>query len=87
MRNKDLEGLLGLLLGGHKDLFDKHGMIFDERLLKNYLKKAGFSFIRKWDWKQMEHGHIDDFSQAYLPHMNKENGTLMSLNLEAIKII
>jgi hypothetical protein len=28
---------------------------------------------------------MDDYSQSYLPHMDKENGTLMSLNLEAVK--
>jgi len=27
---------------------------------------------------------VDDYSQAYLPHMDK-NGLLMSLNLEAVK--
>jgi len=28
---------------------------------------------------------VDDYSQAYLPHMRKEDGRPMSLNLEAIK--
>ena len=28
---------------------------------------------------------FDDHSQAYLPHMDKENGTSMSLNVECIK--
>jgi hypothetical protein len=28
---------------------------------------------------------FDDHSQAYLPHMDKENGTLISLNIEAVK--
>ena len=27
-----------------------------------------------------------DYSQSYLPHMDKENGMLMSLNLQAVKI-
>jgi len=27
---------------------------------------------------------VDDFSQAYLPHMDKEHGTLVSLNLEGV---
>ena len=27
----------------------------------------------------------DDYSQSYLPHMDKENGMLMSLNLEGRK--
>jgi len=28
---------------------------------------------------------IDDHSKAYFPHMDKENGKLLSLNIEAIK--
>jgi hypothetical protein len=28
---------------------------------------------------------FDDHSQAYIPHMDKENGTLISLNIETIK--
>jgi len=28
---------------------------------------------------------MDDHSQAYLPHMDKENGILISLNIEATK--
>jgi len=85
LEGEDLERMLGLLIGGHKDSFDKHGMIFDEKLLKNMLKGAGFTDIRYWDHKKVDHGHVDDFSQAYLPHMDKESGILMSLNMEAEK--
>jgi hypothetical protein len=28
---------------------------------------------------------FDDYSQAYIPHMDKEGGRLISLNLEAEK--
>ena len=79
-----LTGLVGLVVGGQRDEYDYHGMIFDESLLSNSLIEAGFTDVRHWDWKEVEHGHIDDYSQAYLPHMDKEHGVLMSLNLEAI---
>jgi hypothetical protein len=46
---------------------------------------VGFKEVYLWDWRETEHSHIDDFSQAYLPHMDKENGVLMSLNIEAKK--
>lgn len=78
-------GLLGLLCGGQRHSFDYHNMIFDEELLVYYLKKAGFRETRLWDWRKTEHAHIDDYSQSYLPHLAKENGTLMSLNMEAVK--
>jgi len=28
---------------------------------------------------------LDDYSQAYVPHMDKENGILISLNVECHK--
>jgi len=77
--------LLGLLIGGQKDDYDWHGMIFDFDTLASGLNDAGFENVRRYDWRQTELGKlgIDDFSQAYLPHMDKENGRLMMLNVEA----
>lgn len=80
-----LTGLVGLICGGQRDLHDFHKMIFDEPLLSSLLKEVGFTEVRRWDWRSTEHAGIDDFSQAYLPHMDKERGLHMSLNLEAIK--
>jgi hypothetical protein len=76
---------LGLLIGGQKTKFDFHKMIFDKKYLSSILIKNGFSDIQEWDWRKVDHGQIDDYSQAYLPHMDKENGLLMSLNIEAKK--
>lgn len=78
-------GLMGLLCGGQRHSFDYHNMIFDRELLTRYLRKAGFREIRKWDWRKTEHADFDDYSQAYLPHMDKGKGILMSLNLEGVK--
>jgi predicted SAM-dependent methyltransferase len=78
-------GLVGLVCGGQRDQYDFHKVIFDEPFLRFLLKKLGFRDIHRWDWRATEHAHIDDFSQCYLPHMDKQNGRLMSLNLEAIK--
>ena len=75
-----------MLIGGQKTNFDFHKMIFDKKHLSSILIKNGFSDIQEWDWRKVDHGHIDDYSQAYLPHMDKENGLLMSLNIEAKKI-
>lgn len=80
-----LTGLIGLICGGQRDHYDYHKMIFDEPFLTALLQVAGFHEVRRWDWRLTEHAHIDDYSQAYLPHMDKDNGTLMSLNLEAVK--
>ncbi|WP_457608468.1 class I SAM-dependent methyltransferase [Nitratifractor sp.] len=85
-KDQNIELLLGLVMGGQKEgEFDYHKMIFDEKMLSKVLKEIGFSQIRRYDWRETEHAHIDDYSQAYLPHMDKEKGMLMSLNLEAVK--
>ena len=80
-----LSGLVGLIAGGQRDDYDFHKMIFDEDLLTRLLHEAGFATVRRWDWRHTEHAAIDDFSQAHLPHMDKEKGLLMSLNLEGVK--
>ena len=80
-----LSGLVGLVCGGQRNQYDFHKIIFDEAFLGCLLEKIGFKDIRRWDWRKTEHAHIDDFSQSYIPHMDKQNGRLMSLNLEATK--
>jgi len=78
-----LPTILGLMMGGQRDQYDFHKMVFDERSLTSYLKDAGFSKVYRWNWRETEHAGMDDYSQAHLPHMDKENGRLVSLNLEA----
>jgi predicted SAM-dependent methyltransferase len=77
--------IAGLICGGQRDQYDYHKMIFDETDLTNRLARVGFEQIRRWDHRATEHADIDDYSQAYLPHLDKNNGTLVSLNLEAVK--
>lgn len=62
-----------------------HKTTYDFRSLKALLKDIGFDNVRLYDWRQTEHGCIDDHSQAYIPHMDKNNGTLISLNVEGVK--
>lgn len=78
-------GLVGLVCGGQRNQYDFHKIIFDEAFLTFLLKKTGFRDIRRWDWRTTEHAHIDDYSQSFIPHMDKTNGRLMSLNLEGTK--
>ncbi len=80
-----LTGLVGLIVGGQRDEYDYHKMVFDEPLLTRELRAVGFREVRRWNWRTTEHAQIDDYSQAYLPHLDKVHGTLMSLNLEAVK--
>ncbi len=80
-----IEEIVGLLCGGHRDINDRHGIMFDFRLLRTFLEDAGFGMIEKYDWKEFLPKGYDDYSKAYLPHMD-ESGKLMSLNVKAVKI-
>lgn len=85
-RTKRIIDIVGLVSGGQKTKYDYHKMIYDKKGLTEILLKMGFHDIREWDWRQTDHSKFDDYSQCYLPHMDKDNGLLMSLNLEASKI-
>ena len=81
---RGIEEVMGLLMGGQRDRYDNHRVLFDEPSLTAALLEVGFSNVRRWDWRRTEHVGMDDYSQAYLPHMDKANGVLVSLNLEGI---
>ena len=85
VKTGNLDEVKALFFGGQKYDYDYHFFGWDFLTLKTALEKIGFSNIRTYDWKTVEHHYIDDYSQAYLPHMDKMNGQLMSLNVEATK--
>ena len=62
-----------------------HKTIYDFVSLKKKLEYNKFSNITLWDWKKTNHSTFDDYSQSYIPHMDKEFGHLMSLNIQCIK--
>ena len=82
---EELGELIGLICGGQRNQYDFHRMVFDEKSLARLLRNAGFTSVARYDWRTTGHAWMDDYSQAYLPHMNKEHGRLMSLNVEAVK--
>lgn len=83
----NLDQILGPLYGkmpmGDQTIY--HKTTYDLQALTNLLKEVGFKRVQEWNWREIEHGHIDDHSQSYLPHMRKDDGVLISLNLEGIK--
>jgi predicted SAM-dependent methyltransferase len=83
-----LDWFLGTLYGripdGHGG-WVYHRTTYDEPSLKELLEQNGFTDARLWDWRKTEHAQVDDFSQAYFPHMEKERGILFNLNMEASK--
>jgi len=85
LKTRDLKSIMGLLYGGQENMLNIHYVGFDHYILTEMLEKVGFNEVRKWNWRETDHVNYDDYSQAYLPHMNKEEGLLMSLNMEAVK--
>ena len=84
IKTGDLSPIMGLLYGGQDYDENYHYVTFDYNSLNNDLTQIGFKDIKEYNHKNTEHAHIDDFSKAYLPHLD-ENGILMSLNIEAVK--
>lgn len=80
----NLKEVMGLLYGGQDYDENYHYVTFDFNLLNNDLTSIGFRVVREYNHTKTEHASIDDFSQAYLPHLDP-NGKLMSLNIEAVK--
>ncbi len=65
-----------------------HRTVYDFAALKGVLEDCGFAGVRRWDWREIFTGELagyDDYSQAYIPHMDKDHGRLISLNVEADK--
>ena len=85
--NYPLEKFLGPLYGrmpmSNETIY--HKTTYDFKSLKSLLENLNMKDIKKYNWEQTEHSKFDDHSQAYIPHMDKENGTLISLNLECTK--
>ncbi|MDB4085530.1 methyltransferase domain-containing protein [Amylibacter sp.] len=87
----DLSNILGPMYGkmmiSRKEDSENiyHKTIYDFNSLSKLLMSVGYKNVIEYDWRKTEHSKYDDHSQAYFPHMDKNNGLLVSLNIEAIK--
>jgi len=87
----DISKVLGPLYGrieikrGKNKRIIYHKTTYDFKSLSKLLMSVGFKNAHTYDWRGTIHKDYDDFSQAYIPHMDKEHGTLISLNVEAEK--
>jgi SAM-dependent methyltransferase len=82
---RDLDSLLGLLYGGQNYDYNFHFQAYDFARLEKMLQNGGFTDIERYDWHDFLPKDYDDFSRAYFPHMDFENGRLMSLSVTARK--
>lgn len=63
-----------------------HKSFWDWSTLADELESIGFETVRKYNWKSVDTANVDDHAKAFLaPKGDQVNGTLISLNIEAIK--
>lgn len=87
----EIKSILGPLYGrmeiptkkGQETIY--HKTTYTLRSLKELLEESGFKDVRRYRWQDTVHKDYDDHSQAYYPHMDKDSGLLVSLNVEAKK--
>ena len=83
--HEDLRLLQNFLYGSQVHEADYHWTGWDFKTLKEDLESVGFKHVKRYDRWATDFAYHDDYSAAYLPHMDFKNGVLMSLNVEAIK--
>lgn len=76
--------IFGKMPGGSKTIY--HKTAYDFISLKRLMESVGLIGVDRYDWRKTCHAQFDDHSQAYIPHMDKENGQLISLNVQGVKI-
>ncbi len=80
-KKKNLDDVIGPLMGGQTYKQNFHYNIFDFKNLKSYLSQAGCEAVHTWDYRRTIHSKYWDFSQA------TTNEIPISLNLEGRKIV
>ena len=87
VEHRDLKILYAFFWGSQKFAkYDYHYHGWDEKTLTEALYGVGFKEVSLWDWRKTPpHDTHDDYCRAYLPHMDFENGKLMSLNIQGVK--
>lgn len=81
----DLKLLLGPLFGRQDHPDNLHRTMLDRKYFSECLSQAGFVDFVDYDWRDFLPEGYDDFSRAYLPHMDFENGIHMMLTMDARK--
>lgn len=78
-QGKDLDQIIGPLYGRQDYRYNYHYTIFDYKILKGLMEKAGLTSIHYWDFRRTVHSDYWDYSQT------ETKGVLISLNIEGRK--
>lgn len=90
LKYNDLEhqGILGPLFGRwpHSEQSNiYHRTVYDFKSLAKALTAAGFDSVERYEHLEVMPEGYDDYAMAYVPHMDSENGILISLNVQCRK--
>jgi predicted SAM-dependent methyltransferase len=85
VETNEINSLQGLLYGGQDYEYNFHYVAFDFAMIEALLTESGLCEVQRYDWREFLPDGYDDFSRAYIPHMDFKNGRLMSLNVKATK--
>lgn len=84
----EYENLMNWIYGSYESTArSPHFRQFTFHGLMVLLIESGFRQVVHYDWRTTEHAKILDYSSAYWPPNDREQGILLSLNVEATKQI
>jgi len=89
-RYGDIDRILGPLYGRwevNDNTIIYHKTTYDYASLEELLLSVGFSGVQPWYWQNVFVGELhgyDDYSKAYIPHMDFDHGLHTSLNVEGV---
>lgn len=83
--NRFMPFISGVLYGFMDGFY--HKACYDFESLTELLLYHRFKDVKKWDWREvpLTQRPEDDWSRSYVPHMDFNNGKLISLNVQAVK--
>lgn len=89
--NFDIDSIIGPVFGKWNPFDDRyiyHKTIYTKKKIYSILNSVGFKSISFWDpldFFGSEKDSFDDYSKAYYPHMDFDNGIPISINIIAEK--
>jgi len=81
--DRDIDSILGPLMGGQRDEYNVHYSVFNHRYLTDTLIEVGFKEVRQWDPGRVSNHDFDDWANYEI--VQGSRAFPVSLNLEAIK--
>ena len=80
-----IDSVQGLIYGGQTHDYNFHHACYNFASLKRHLERHSILDLQRYEWRSFLPDGFDDYSRAYLPHMDFEGGKLMSLNVVGFK--